>query len=1160
MHVARGQGTIRVIAGKALAVVAFSSVISISWYAAAASPSFDCAKASNPIERMICGDAELAGLDRDVDAAYRAARAAAPPSDLEAMRRQQLDWLKNRNGCKSSPDMRGCIAQSYRDRIGALEKLASQSAPASSPSQERKVPTAEAAGIAGTWEGRYVCRQGPTGMQLTVTGGKTNEVSAVFRFFALPENPGIAAGEFALRGSYDPATGALDLTPDRWLKQPPGYQMVGVKGSLARDGSRLNGSIALAGCRGFELARAQAPANKPGPAPAETVRREPGSLAESKSFDEVCETLLAWVGQLPAEYPDLDLKNTVMGKIYPKASNLFRDEYFIPVFGEPYDQTTVEGRHKIHLEVARPCFGVTGKDRRYKTQFLPYQPLFDGAFLLAQGDFGFQRLSTVVTERRAISRWRDQVLSETAKLPPTLESFNTLKSDLARGSRDLAPLWPSEGREFSAALTARQSELARQIAKSTLSEIESLGNSLEDARTITARLSASGEILTALPPGEQAAFREAVARKLDAALAGSVAEDLKALAAFEPTLAGVGKSTEWYKGFESRYALFSDADPVKAGRNTFYERRNQLLQGAKPEFAASLDKLGTDAAALEKLSAALDQTLPLPGDRNLPAYADFRAAVEARKGAIQKELVQRAQQIQPCDELAAHPDDPGRLKGVKGVMDDDLNAQAAVDACLAAVEAFPDEPRFAFQLGRVLMIGGERDLASGLLSEAAAGGSAAALAYLGDLEDDPQVALELYKAAAEDGFKPAEAIADKLEEELAKAPDTEAGAPCDALAADPDDPAKPENVPGVAENALDSGAAIDACMAAVEAIPDEPRYRFELGRSLFLGAETKEEAREFLQLASDAGYAAASAYLSDLEEDQGKALALLRKAEQGGYKPATQTVNEIQTASLGQDEVSAPPVAFDKTGYHFPEIMENIFFVEEDKVPDDFESRRYIASTEMQLFFSCKDVYTEDLGDELLMYISDAARIKMHGGGDVPLDAVEMLERAKRDDGLEDGELFVSRNPCGSDGFNYFLNSVSYIISQRRDSPAGSFAQDVVGSVGGEQNVKLHKQEVQAINPARFMTPSGSAAEKQVREIAGAGQKLISCIYGPSHPDGTGFSTLEFWYKAPPPDIKAMLGGADKHPLRRLGTRALTDCPENLALAEMEARLSAAGK
>jgi len=59
-----------------------------------------------------------------------------------------------------------------------------------------------------------------------------------------------------------------------------------------------------------------------------------------------------------------------------------------------------------------------------------------------------------------------------------------------------------------------------------------------------------------------------------------------------------------------------------------------------------------------------------------------------------------AADIDPCDAAAGHPSDPG-LVG-PGVPTGEVATHVAIPACRAAVERDPDNPRFHYQLGRVI--------------------------------------------------------------------------------------------------------------------------------------------------------------------------------------------------------------------------------------------------------------------------------------------------------------------------------------------------------------------------------------------------------------------------------------------------------------------------
>ncbi|HUR88801.1 MAG TPA: hypothetical protein VMZ74_06930 [Ramlibacter sp.] len=83
--------------------------------APAARPSFDCAKAHSRAERMICGDAQLAQLDRELGQLYSRAKArAADPADFK--RHSDAEWRRRETSCSD----RQCLLAWYAQRRAQL--------------------------------------------------------------------------------------------------------------------------------------------------------------------------------------------------------------------------------------------------------------------------------------------------------------------------------------------------------------------------------------------------------------------------------------------------------------------------------------------------------------------------------------------------------------------------------------------------------------------------------------------------------------------------------------------------------------------------------------------------------------------------------------------------------------------------------------------------------------------------------------------------------------------------------------------------------------------------------------------------------------------------------------------------------------------------------
>jgi len=98
--------------------------------ARAATPSFDCAKAGDAIEKMVCADDQLAALDRQlagvfaealtIIAGYGGTNAIRQKAEKD-LKADQRGWLKGRNECAKADDPRACAQGAYKARIAMLQ-------------------------------------------------------------------------------------------------------------------------------------------------------------------------------------------------------------------------------------------------------------------------------------------------------------------------------------------------------------------------------------------------------------------------------------------------------------------------------------------------------------------------------------------------------------------------------------------------------------------------------------------------------------------------------------------------------------------------------------------------------------------------------------------------------------------------------------------------------------------------------------------------------------------------------------------------------------------------------------------------------------------------------------------------------------------------------
>jgi len=115
----------------ALLLVVAAAFLPDAAHAADAGPSFDCRRASTPVEHEICRTAYLAAYDRQIAALYAQALGLLDAADADALRTDQRLWLKVRDDCNfqvpgnphAATDVEGCFADTMATRVGELQKI-----------------------------------------------------------------------------------------------------------------------------------------------------------------------------------------------------------------------------------------------------------------------------------------------------------------------------------------------------------------------------------------------------------------------------------------------------------------------------------------------------------------------------------------------------------------------------------------------------------------------------------------------------------------------------------------------------------------------------------------------------------------------------------------------------------------------------------------------------------------------------------------------------------------------------------------------------------------------------------------------------------------------------------------------------------------------------
>ena len=92
-------------------IASLVTIVVFGLFQHAQAASFDCKKAGNKIERMICQYPEISILDEELSKAYKAVRA----KEKEVIKEQRA-WLKTRNKCGDT----ACLKKIYSERVAEL--------------------------------------------------------------------------------------------------------------------------------------------------------------------------------------------------------------------------------------------------------------------------------------------------------------------------------------------------------------------------------------------------------------------------------------------------------------------------------------------------------------------------------------------------------------------------------------------------------------------------------------------------------------------------------------------------------------------------------------------------------------------------------------------------------------------------------------------------------------------------------------------------------------------------------------------------------------------------------------------------------------------------------------------------------------------------------
>lgn len=539
------------------------------------------------------------------------------------------------------------------------------------------VAGAERNTFTGEWEGTANCAGQDVPIGLTLENAGRERLSGVAEYLP-PGAINNGATRVKILGEIDPDSGALRLVTGEALASGVSrFRPGSLRLESSADGTEISGASEGGSCEDIRMVRVspEAPSRRP------TMSVENGGLfyMHRRPRDR-CEAVAVWVERFEKEFPDLSLRHTTLGKVYPKLVLLFADNDFVPVFGAPFDQIAFEKRREAAREIKRICLqdpfmrerfqGFSQIERALRQD--PNRPLTS---------FGIPAIFSHIRQTRIL---RHQIGSEFARIDDqiTLKEADRILSPLTREiRRGTDKLWPSEvdaaqsqikdtlaalalrdveaeyadtqaiadpvarleaikralrnlldanrylERSVSSSLKSRyhgdQKQLAPSLVESELAGIEALQPTFEDLASLEAKTTALEPTLKLFVPEVADPFRKRIEARRDHIVDKLVEQSLAELKSYDSSAEGLAKSARWPERFDGPLASYKQSSKYLRAMDQYREHRQKLLGEALPRFEAELEKLTNDSGA-DGVDKLMKRYLSWKGDTDLPIALEYQ--------------------------------------------------------------------------------------------------------------------------------------------------------------------------------------------------------------------------------------------------------------------------------------------------------------------------------------------------------------------------------------------------------------------------------------------------------------------------------------------------------------------------------------------------------
>lgn len=354
-----------------------------------------------------------------------------------------------------------------------------------------------------------------------------------------------------------------------------------------------------------------------------------GKIGEATFLGEKCDAILEWIKPYTDEYWYV---HRLQKLTEDQITTLFRDEYFVPYFGKPYDQLSPKERYAIDKDIIFQCFGY-GRYHGRVEEFKPFRKFpFEALF---KNESQAQRISSFLQETREKENWIVEATKTVTNLEASAEHFKWLQDALIHAYRNIRLADPEKYKNFYELAETKRADIATLIARKTYNDGEALASSVQTIRQLEEDIIPSlKKYEPYIQPSETPSFSSRLESKAAQMVQTILDKPRQELETIPVSPEGLTPSSFWYEDFHLTYQALENRPEYNDLLQTFLKHREQILMTLKEKFWAKLDELKEDRAGEPAFDALLQETFPYEFDKRFPVYSAFKKEVAFRKKSI----------------------------------------------------------------------------------------------------------------------------------------------------------------------------------------------------------------------------------------------------------------------------------------------------------------------------------------------------------------------------------------------------------------------------------------------------------------------------------------------------------------------------------------------